>query len=507
MEAIVGVDAGTTALKAVAFTPGGEPLARSARENPVDHPAPGYSEQSPPGTWERTAEILTEVTAALPSEATVRAVGVTGQGAGCWFVDERGEPVGNAIIWTDSRAASIVDTWRETGTYDALFDRFGYGVFPGQQLPILRWLADNDPGRLERIDALVSCKDWLVGRLTGEFVSDPTAMSVGHYDPVAGGFADDLPAEISIPGLSALEPPLRQATDVVGRVTDGASRATGLPAGAPVIAGTFDVAAAAFGSGAVGPGDTSAVVGTTLQVQRLLDRPSFDPPPVGYTLDLGIDGMGLRAMGAMTGTPNLDWMRATLTGGADFDTLEQEARSAPPGSGGLLYHPYLSDAGEKAPFVEPAARAGFTGLEPSHAREHMVRAVYEGVTLALRDCATHLPGTTDRVKMSGGGSRSPFWCQLFADCLDATVEVPTGEELGAKGIAAMAATAVGVHPDLATAVEVMAGVGSRYTPRPGRVEQYDELYSLYEQTRTSLRESWVRRAKLVDGWQESTIGE
>jgi len=497
---VVGVDAGTTAIKSVAYTPDGRQLARSTRDNPVERPAPGYSEQDMPGTWERTCETIRGVLAGLPAETEVLAVGVTGQGGGCWFVDEDGNPVGRAIIWTDSRAAGIVDAWRESGVYERLFDRFGYGVFPGQSVPILRWIAENDPGRLDRIDAVVNCKDWLVSRLAGRVVSDPTAVSIGHYDPAAGVFADRLPDGVSIPGLSSLEPPICTPLEIVDGVTGDVSDATGLPAGTPVIAGTFDVAASAIGSGVVRPGDTSAVVGTTLQIQRLLEEPRIERPSVGYTLRLGIDGMGLRAMGAMTGTPNLDWARETLTDNADFATVESEAASIPAGSEGLVYHPYLSDAGEKAPFVDPTARAGFVGLDSSHSRAHLLRAVYEGVGLALRDCAEHLPGGADRVATSGGGTRSSFWCQLFADCLDATVTVPAGEELGARGIAAMAAAATETHPDLETAVDAMTDVEDRYTPQPERVERYDDLYPVYRDLRESLREPWADRASVVRGW-------
>lgn len=500
-EAVVGIDAGTTAIKSVAYTPDGEVLAQHATDNPVESPAPGHSEQDPRGTWERTCETIRAVTAALSDEVTVAAVGVTSQGGGCWFVNDGGEPVGNAIIWTDGRAAGIVDGWRESATYEQLFEQFGYGVFPGQALPILQWLGENDPDRLDRIGAVVSCKDWLVSRLTGRVVSDPTAMSIGHYDAVAGAFAADLPEEVSIPGLAAMEPEVLDPLSVIGGVTGAAAGATGLPEGVPVIAGTFDVAASALGSGVVRPGDTSAVVGTTLQIQRLLDEPRIEPPPVGYTLGMGVGGMGLRAMGAMTGTPNIDWARETLAGGADFETIESEARSAPPGAGGLVYHPYLSDAGEKAPFVDPDARAGFTGLEPSHSRGHLLRAVYEGIALALRDCAEHLPGTSDRVVTSGGGVRSEFWCRLFADCLDATVAVPAGDELGARGIAAMAATATGLYAEVEAAVDAMTSVETSYEPRPERVARYEDLYEVYADAREGLREAWTGRAAAVDGWE------
>ena len=132
---------------------------------------------------------------------------------------------------------------------------------------------------------------------------------------VAREFADDLPGAADVPALYDLEPPVQAPTDVVGRVT---AEATGLPEDVPVVAGMLDVSATAVGSGTVAGGDTSAVVGTTLQIQRILDAPQVEPPPVGYTLDFGVDGRGLRAMGAMTGTPNLDWACETFTDDSPF---------------------------------------------------------------------------------------------------------------------------------------------------------------------------------------------
>jgi sugar (pentulose or hexulose) kinase len=294
----------------------------------------------------------------------------------------------------------------------------------------------------------------------------------------------------------------------------------------------MDVAASAFGSGTVAPGDTSAVVGTTIQAQQLLDEPSISPPATGYLLTLGIEGMGLRAMGAITGTPNLDWAvevlgadgnalndpganraesadaprddgtagdeRSAAGGAVPYDAVEAAARSVLPGSAGVLYHPYLSAAGEKAPFVDPEARASVTGLQPDHTRAHLLRAVYEGVALALVDCESHLPGTVDRVIASGGGTRSAFWCRLFADCLGATVAVPSGTEFGAKGAAILAGVATGRYADVAEGVDRTTGVDRRYEPRSAHVAFYDRWYDVYRTTREAMAGAWSRRATVLD---------
>jgi sugar (pentulose or hexulose) kinase len=497
---LLGVDAGTTTITAVAVGPEGGEHARAARNNNVCHPRPEWAEQDMTTTWERTAAAISEVVTDTSPETDVVGVGVTGQGGGCWLLDDDGEPVRDAILWTDARASGTVEAWRDDGTSAALFDRCGYGAFPGMALPVARWLRDHEPDALDRAATLVACKDWIRARLTGTVGSDPADMSLVHHDIRGGGYRGDVLELAGVPELERLEPRLDAPAGVVGEVTAAAAAATGLPVGTPVVAGTMDVAASAYGSGAYDPGEGSTVVGTTLQNQVLLERPRIVGPPTGYTLDLGVDGRGLRAMGAMTGTPNLDWARAEIAETDDFDAVERAARSVPAGADGLVYHPYLSSAGEKAPFVDPAARGGFTGLDPSHTRAHLLRAVYEGVALAARDCYESLPLDPAPVTVSGGGTRSAFWCRLFADCLGTPVRVPSSGELGAKGAAALAAVGVDHYPDLGTAIDAMSDAGTTYAPRAEAVSVYDDLYAYYDAVAASMADVWALRRSVVESF-------
>lgn len=500
-QVLIGIDAGTTTIKTVAFTEDGTEIARTSRENSVIEPQPNWAEQDMNLIWAHTSETIQETVDLIPENYEIAAVGITGQGGGCWLVDDTGKPIRNAIIWTDSRAADIVDEWRKTGIHDGLFEQFGYGVFPGLALPILQWFMNNEVDTLRDADTLLGCKDWIRYRLTDNLASDPTELSLIHFDPTAEQLDTDLPKNLRLPFLGDLAPPIESPTTLTGKITSDAAAETGLPEGTPVATGVFDVAASAFGSGVATPGDSSTVVGTTLQIQKLLEIPQIDPPAVGYTLALGINGMGLRAMGAMTGTPNLDWARETIADGKSFEDVESIARTAPSGADGVVYHPYLSTAGEKAPFIDPNARAGFTGLNPSHERAHLLRAIYEGLALSLRDCAEGLPGEIGRTALSGGGTRSTLLCELFANCLDTTVVVPVGEEFGAKGAATLAAIAIGLHNDLKTAVSSMTSVEKRFCPSPEQVKRYDSLYDIYTEIAAGLREPWQHRASLISEWE------
>ena len=172
-------------------------------------------------------------------------------------------------------------------------------------------------------------------------------------------------------------------------------------------------------------------------------------------------------------------------------------RDVPVGADGVLYHSYLSASGERSPFLQPTARAQFTGLSPEHTRDHRARAVYEGVALAMRDCYEHMPGPAESVLMGGGGARSALWCQMFADCLRTRVDVPAGEEFGAKGAAILAGVGVNLYPDLPSAVARTTRVARSDEPAPAATDKYARLYDLYRETYEAMFELWDRRAEVL----------
>jgi len=495
-EILLAVDAGTSTIKTVAFDLSGSEVAAARREIDTRRPAPGHAEQDMAAVWERTGETVREVVAALPPDASPVGVGLTGQGDGLWAIDADGDPVGNAVLWSDSRAAGVLEEWEESGALAAIVDQCGSAPYPGMSLPLLAWLAREDPARFERIETVLSCTDWLAYRLTGERRIDHTEATVPYLDKSTEAYDREVFDRVGLPAGNDLLPPLSAPTEVVGTVTERAAAATGLAPGLPVVSGAFDVPASAIGSGAATAGGATVTLGTSLTHQVVVDGPQ--PETSGIQMSLGLDGRWTYAIGSNAGTPSLEWAAETLADDAAVADLADVAAAAPPGSDGVLYHPYLSTTGERGPFVDPDARGQFVGLTPEHGTEALVRAVYEGLSLAVRDCVEGLPADPDAVTVTGGGSRSDFWCRLLADCLDRPILVPDGSEPGAKGAAILLALATDRYSSLEAATERMVSIDRRYEPREGLPSRYDALYDLYRTVREEMEPIWAERAAVYD---------
>jgi Sugar (pentulose and hexulose) kinases len=492
-DVLLAVDAGTTNIKAVALGTDGTELAAARRGTETLRPAPGRVEQEPSAVWEQTAAALGDVVTAVPDAADLLGVGLTGQGDGLWAVADDGTPVRNAVLWSDSRAADIVEEWEETGTLGELVATCGSAPYPGMSLPLLAWLAREEPAQFDRVSSVLSCKDWLAYRLTGERTLDHSEATVPYLDAATERYDRSVFDSVGLSEAHGVLPALSAPTEVVGRVTREAAAETGLDAGLPVVSGPFDVPASAIGGGAASPGAGAVTLGTSLTHQSLLENPR--PATSGIQMALGIDGLWTCAIGSNAGTQSLDWAAGTVAGADNLAALADLAAAAPVGSSGVLYHPYLHTAGERGPFVDPTARAQFVGLTPEHGAEHLARAVYEGLSLAVRDCVEHLPEVPSRVALGGGGANSELWCQLVADCLDQPVFVPAGSEPGATGAAVVLGLAIGEYPSLAAAVERTVSTGRRYDPRADAARQYATLYDLFVDVREEMGPVWARRAE------------
>ena len=440
----IGLDAGTSVIKATAFDASGGAMVSAARPITTRVPAPGQTEQDLDEVIEAVGSVLREIVATTGDAPAL--LGITGQGDGLWLLDEQGRSVRPAILWSDARAAAIVEGWMTSGMADALFARSLNMPFPGAAGALLLALRRDEPEILARAATAAYCKDAIVQRLTGCRATDISDASLPFMNLRTRHYDTDLLTMIGLAGLERLLAPIDPVPGPLRPLTDEGARLTGLPAGTPVHSGPFDLVATVIGAGLRQPGDGLVTIGTTLACAILIDRLPEPDPPAGMTLCMPASNCWLRVMPAMVGTPSLEWVLALV--GTPRDQLDALLEETEPGADGLLALPLLSPAGERAPFVDPAARGQIIGLSLETGRAGVVRAICEGMAYAARHCldtAGLAPG--GKIFICGGGTRSLAWRQILADVLQRPLHLARQPEVGARGAALAALDAGGIPVD------------------------------------------------------------
>lgn len=464
----IGIDAGTSVVKAVVFDDDWLPLATAERAVAVHHPQPGWSEQDPDAVWRAVTEVVREVAAAAPDDIDYLAV--TAQGDGCWLVDAAGEPLRPAMLWNDARAAEQVQRWEDAGLLLEAFRRNGSYGFAGLAHAQLAWLGEHEPQELSRASDLLSCGSLIYLRLTGRRVLDVSEACNPFLAADGSGYDDELLTALELSWCRPLLPEVVSGEQRVGWLDGDVAERLGLRAATPTVLAPYDVVTTAIGLAAMTPTAAMTVLGTTLAVGVVSPDAAVDREPAGMALDMGLSGRWMLLYATLAGTEVLEWARQLL-GVADAAALVQLALSQPADERTPLVLPYLSPAGERAPFRDARARGAVLGLELGHGPAHVARGVLEGLTLTVADCIAASGRSPQRLALSGGGARSDGWCQLLADACALPVERGHAAQVGALGAALVAAVAVGRYPDIDTASAAAVRPGQRFEPRAEQVRR------------------------------------
>lgn len=489
------VDAGTSLTKAVAYDDAGRPVLSSSQPTRVFAPVSGYAEQDMTEVWDAVLATIHEVVQAAGRPVSV--IALTAHGDGCWLVDADRKPTGPAMLWNDARAAGIVDTWARRGKAEEAFWINGSVGFAGLPHAILAWLAENDPDRVERSDKSLTCGGWLFARLTGQVSMDESDAAVPWLDVERRVYSEEILEIFEMPWAQRLLPELRRDDNRAAPLSADAAKATGIAAGTPVVMAPYDIAASAVGSGAVETGQAVSILGTTLCTEVVAATPDRSGRPTGLTIPLGVDSKYLRALPTLAGTQVLAWA-ADLLSVDDEAAVCALADTGGAGANGAMFLPYLSPAGERVPFVDSAARGTFAGLSFDHDRAQIARAILEGLTYVIRECLT--VGSTDptEVRVCGGGTKSPQWCQLIADVTGVPVIRLSDDEVGARGAFVFAHVATGESSDHAEAVAKFVRTRDEFTPNAANQTLYDELFGQFVAIRDDAAKSWPRLAEIRD---------
>jgi xylulokinase len=457
--AILGLDLGSTEVKAGLVTVDGRllGLARSGYE--LDRRGGhGWAEQDPGAWW---SSVVTAVRALRVGEiGEIVAIGVDGHGPTLAAVDRRGEATRPAITFLDSRAGPEADELAgATGAH-------GWAL---GGLPAALWVERHEPEVAAATCWYLTTWEWLAFRLTGEaaapLVPDQLVPDSRRVSRV-GVPADRLPR-------------VARTGDVVGTLTETAADALGLRPGTPVIGGMVDAFASYLGAGLLEPGDAFDPGGSAGGFGVYWDRPLevpgafVTPAPLAGRFSVG-------AAMAVTGRA-LDWYRdEVLVDTIAIDALLLEAAATPPGADGLVFLPYL--AGERSPIWDPEARGVLAGLTLGHGRAHICRAIVEASALAIRHVAAPMLAAGVRVtemRVCGGPARSAFWNAVKADVTGFPIAVPRVLDTAVLGSAILGAVGIGEHRDLRTAIAAMTRIESRIEPRHELAPVYDRLFDAY----------------------------
>jgi len=473
----------------------GRVVASATEEHaPFASPQIGWAEQAPEDWWRATGiAVRKALKEANLTGNDIACVGYSGQMHGAVMLDEHDAVVRPALIWCDVRTEAQCRELTEKIGAERLIELTCNPALANFTVTKFLWVCENEPQNWKRVRSVMLPKDYVRFRMTGERAIDMAdASGTLLLDVAHRRWSKEV---LQAAGIDErLLPALYESPDVCGKISAAGAEATGLKVGTPVVAGAGDQAAGATGMGIVAPGAVSATIGTSGVVFAATDRPAMDRHGRLHTFCHAIPGrwhvMGVTQAAGLS----LRWFRDQFGSGKDdgrdpYERLSDEAATAPAGCDGLLWTPYLM--GERTPHLDPQARAALVGLTASHTRAHVIRAIMEGVAFSLKDTFTifdEMNVPVNRIRLGGGGARSPLWQQIQADIYGHEVEMVEAEEGAAYGAAILAGVGAKTWPTVDAACSAIVRVKQKVQPKTANVATLGDSYQKYRRVYPATRE-------------------
>jgi xylulokinase len=492
----LGIDVGTGGTRALlADQQGAVRHAFTAPHEDMRMERPLWAEQRPENWWDAAQQAIRGVLAeAGAAGSDIRGIGLTGQMHGLVLLDDTNAVIRPALIWCDQRSQPQVDAINQVAGKEAVLAAIANPVLTGFTLPKLLWVRDQEPALYARVRKMLLPKDYLRFQLTGEFATDVSdASGTALFDVVSRRWSYELADRLGVD--CSILPRAFESSEITGAVSPAAAALTGLAAGTPVVAGGGDQAASAVGNGIVAPGIVSCTIGTSGVVFAHTRAPAYDPQGRVHTFCHAVKG-AWHVMGVTQGAGlSLQWFRNNLASGTTYDALTAEAATAPAGSRGLFWLPYLM--GERTPHLDAAARGGWIGLNASHTRADLIRSLLEGVSYSQMDALEiieQMGVAVESVRVSGGGARSPLWRQVLADIFGKPVVVLETQEGSAYGAALLALVGTGVYASVPEVCRAAIRAIDIMQPRSAETRLYAEGHRTYQSLYPALRDFYGRSA-------------
>jgi len=490
---LLGIDLGTTNIKAVIYNTNGEAQASASASYPLIMPAPNCVEQDANAWWEAAVSILRSVTAQAGPEATanIRGISISSQLPSLLALDKDGNILRNALIWMDKRSAPELDEILNA------IGRTEYVSSAGAQpdvafLPCkLLWFKKHEPELFARTHRFLQANGLINYKLTGIMAMDLDQAALCQCldlrtmrwsESISNAIGTDLNAILPLPVSS---------DTIIGYVTEEAARLTGLKSGIPVVAGASDATASMYSTGLSQLGEAGESSGTTSLLfvghdkATATDIPIVAKPcsiqgiPYFFNAPINTSGASLKWYLSSLGKDTID--DAAAKNMDVYDYLNEKALESPAGANGLIYFPYL--LGERAPLWNSYAKGMFIGLSLDTRREHMIRSIFEGTAFALRhvtDTIRKAGGSINCLRITGGGAKSRTWCKIKASMLGVpvyTLDEKTGD--APFGDALIAGHAVGIYPNFSESIQNLIKVKETIQPVEEWARVYEKLYPYY----------------------------
>ncbi|MBE6612099.1 MAG: xylulokinase [Ruminococcaceae bacterium] len=485
MKKLIGIDVGTSALKAILMDETGAIIRTESREYPLYQPKNGWAEQNPEDWWDAAKSALAAISDGV---SDIAGIGLTGQMHGLVMLDAAGEVLRPAIIWCDGRTSAECDQIHEIIGRERLIAITANPALPGFTASKILWVKHHEPEIFAKCRHILLPKDYIRYKLTGVFATEVSDAGGMQLLDIAGRcWSNEVLDGLEIPREWLGE--VYESPEITGYVT-----LPGVCEGVPVVGGAGDNAAAAVGCGVVEDGRAFTTIGTSGVVFAHTDKPAIDPRGRVHTFCCAVPGkwhvMGVTQSAGLS----LKWFREQFAAELSYREIDELAAKIPVGCDRLLYLPYLM--GERTPHLDANARGVFFGMSAIHTRAHFLRAVLEGVAYSLRDCVEVLREMgieVDNMTAVGGGA-SPLWCEILAGTFDIPIRATISEGGPSVGAAILAGVGAGVYESVESACRSLIGFGEARIPAD--TAAYDGYYQLYRRLYPALKDSYSELARM-----------
>jgi xylulokinase len=500
---LLGLDIGTSGVKALLIDESGKTLASATAEYPLSTPHPNWAEQDPADWWKGTIDVVRSILATPGVRAMdIKGIGLSGQMHSLVLLDKQQRVLRPSILWCDTRTDKECRQIMEQVGRERMRTLVSNPALEGFTLPKIIWVRNHEPEIYAKIQTVLLPKDYIRFMLTGEFAMEVSdAAGTVMFDVARRKWSTDLLGIMGVP--AEWLPPVFESIDVCGRITKAIAELTGLQEGTPVVGGGADNPCGAVGTGVVKKGRVLASIGTSGVVFAFSDQVRVEPEMKVHTFCHTVPGAWYLMGVVLMAGGALRWYRDTFaqeemtlarTSGRDvYDILTEGATAVPPGSEGLFFLPYL--VGERTPHQSASARGAFIGATIRHTKKHFTRAVLEGITFGMKDSLAIMEGLgveIQQIRLTGGGAKSGFWRRLQANVYGREVALVNASEGPAFGAALLAGAGTKVYRNLVDAVENAVKVTETIAPDPEQAKRYAELFSIYQELYPALCSSFVR---------------